>query len=217
MCERTVNHLDGMKECIDENLQNVSDVLERQRHRFLTNATLVWDECRSGAEQMENKQEQLKIVQTKKSDLDLRKLRVDIHEALRSGRLELEREKDNFHVHMETVKARSMLKADQMRYNHQVLQMKRSENVITISERRRRLTKVQAAIATLESKIKQLNYKYLKDSSKLRAQITSMETGNDRWQEIVEKRILASVKTVSCIESIGGRKERKSHNSRSRR
>lgn len=197
MCERTVNHLDGMKECIDENLQNVSDVLDRQRQRFLENANFVWDECHTQAERMVNQQEQLKIVQAKKHDLDLSELRVDLHEALRTNRIELECEKDNFHLHMEKLKARSMLKADQILYNHSVLKLKRSENIYVISERRRQLSKVQSEIATFESKIKQMNYKYLKDSSKLRAQIAFVETGNDRWQEIVEKRVLANVRTVS--------------------
>lgn len=197
MCERTVNHLNSMKECIDENMRNVSEVLDRQRQRFLQNATFVWEECQSRADQITNQQEELKVAQARKFELALHELRTDLDERLRTNRIEMEREKDNFRLHMEKFKARSMLKADQMRYNHHVLEMKRSENVNTISERRRQLTKVQAEIACVEAKIKQLNGTYLKDSARLRKQIDILETGNDRWREVVEKRVLANVKTVS--------------------
>lgn len=197
MCERTVNHLDGMKECIDENMRNVSEVLDRQRQRFLQNATFVWEECQSRADRITNQQEQMKVAEARKAESALDKLRMDLGEKLRANRIEMEREKDNFRLHMEKFKARTMLKADQMRYNHHVLQMKRSENVITISERRRQLTKVQTEIACVEAKLKQLNCTYMKDSERLRKQIAVLETGNDRWQEIVKKRVLANVKTVS--------------------
>lgn len=211
MCERTVNHLNGMKECIDENLRSITNVLDRQRQRFLANATFVWDQCQLRANHMEAKQEQMKSVQANKCVLDLDKLRVDVNETLRAKRIELERDKDNFHVHMEKLKARSMLKADQIRYNRHVLHVTRPENVITIGERRRQLTKVQTDIVALETKIKKMNFKYLKDSSKLRTQIAFLETGNDRWQEIVEKAVAAKVKTVSlhCVKfaSSLGRKE----------
>lgn len=201
MCERAMEHFKSMKECLDENLQYTANVIERQRQRFLDHATREWEESHLRANQMENQQQRMKADEAEKHELDLHKLRVDVKDAIRANRIESEREKDHFHVYMEKLKARSMLKFDQLRYNYRVLEMQRSENVTVISERRRQLTKVQTEIAAIEEEIAQINREYMKDSKRTRAITASLDTANNQWQTTVEQQVLAKVKKVSICGS----------------
>lgn len=153
LIERIDEQIEVMKSTYGEHLELLHESIDGERVTFKQYHSRKWQDLHD--ERVECEQERLQEAQSAQISYDRELLAMQRqHEELnRETRIKLDRDNDLLMCKVQSVKAETVLKTEQLNYNHHVLQKRAEENVTVCNQQKVRLIKLRMAMAALQKEI----------------------------------------------------------------
>lgn len=150
LIERIDEQIDVMKSTYGEHLELLHESIDAERVTFKQYHSRKWQELHD--ERIECEQQRLQDAHCAQQTND-REIQRQHEELNRETRIKLDRDNDLLICKVQSVKAETILKTEQLNYNHHVLQRRAEENVTVCNQQKVRLMKLRECMAALNKEI----------------------------------------------------------------
>lgn len=153
LIERIDEQIEVMKSTYGEHLELLHESIDGERVTFKQYHSRKWQELHG--ERIECEQQRLQDAHCAQQthDQDLMVIQRQHEELNRETRIKLDRDNDLLMCKVQSVKAETILKTEQLNYNHHVLQRRAEENVTVCNQQKVRLMKLRDCVAALHKEI----------------------------------------------------------------
>lgn len=149
LIERIDEQIDVMKHTYDEHLELLHESIDGERITFKRYHSNKWQELHD--ERLECEQQRLQDMRTARHqhDQELMNIQRQHDELNRGTRIKLDADNDLLMCKVQKIKAETILKTEQLNYNHHVLQKRAEENVQVCNQQKCRLIKLRECQSAL--------------------------------------------------------------------
>lgn len=153
LIERIDEQIEVMKSTYGEHLELLHESIDGERVTFKQYHSRKWQELHD--ERFECEQQRLLNAHCAQQtyDRELMAMQRQHEELNRETRIKLDRDNDLLMCKVQSIKAETILKTEQLNYNHHVLQKRAEENVAVCNKQKVRLMKLRMCMAALQKEI----------------------------------------------------------------
>lgn len=153
LIERIDEQIEVMKSTYGEHLELLHESIDGERVTFKQYHSRKWQDLHD--ERIECEQQRLQDASSAQEmyEHELTALQRQHEELNRETRIKLDRDNELLMCKVQSVKAETILKTEQLNYNHHVLQKRAEENVTVCNQQKVRLMKLRMCMATLQKEI----------------------------------------------------------------
>lgn len=149
---RIDEQIEVMKEVYREHLELLHESIDAERVTFKQFHTLRWSETFDECEQVDLQRIKNDRVAQAEYDREEAQLRLQYEELNRDTCIKLDSDNDLLLRKVQKIKAETMLKAEQLDYNHYVLRKRAAENVFIRNRQKHRLSKLKQCLVMIQAK-----------------------------------------------------------------
>ncbi|KAK4874148.1 hypothetical protein RN001_013508 [Aquatica leii] len=191
LTDRIEKQLVLMRRAYTQELEIIEDVLMVERKILIDATDRRWEELHKKRDLEENLNCEKKFQQLEEFEEICTKLRVDHQEKYRDIKIKLGNNIENLQCELQKIKNIALLNNEKLDYNYQVLKKREAENLLIRSQQKRKINKMQDAINSLRTKIR--NYtvqtneqidKLTLEVQKLHASVLDIEAKADSFCKI---------------------------------
>ena len=136
-----------------EELKEIEKSFEKERKGLLEIQKKEWEEGMKDRTDKEHFHLQDREERIEKNEASIQHLRVKNAEEFKHIKIKLETDIQSLQQQIQQMKATFQLNAEKLEYNFQVLKKRDEENVVTMSQQKRRITRLQDTLNTLRAKL----------------------------------------------------------------
>lgn len=153
LIERIDEQIEVMKSTYGEHLELLHESIDGERVTFKQYHSGKWQELHD--ERIECEEQRLQDAHSAQQTYDgaLVALQRQHEELNRETRIKLDRDNDLLMCKVQSMKAETILKTEQLNYNHHVLQKRAEENVTVCNQQKVRLMKLRTCMAALQKEV----------------------------------------------------------------
>lgn len=134
-------------------LKEIEDTFMAERTELLEAARKEWEDAMEHRRQLEIKFLETSLNRADVQDIELEKLRALNAEEYASMKSALEQEIQKLEQQVQQLRATCLLNSEKLEYNHQVLKKRDEENTVTITQQKRKITRLQDQLNQLKGKL----------------------------------------------------------------
>ncbi|XP_026883481.2 dynein regulatory complex protein 1 isoform X2 [Electrophorus electricus] len=152
MIERLQEQIISLKKSYREELDLVESTFDEERRTLLADNRMKWEQQRQRQSDRELELLLQRMQQVEEHELQLQRLRLDNTKECNTIKAKLEMDVQILEQQLQKMKATCQLNQEKLEYNFQVLKKRDEENIITKSQQKRKITRMQDILNNLKTK-----------------------------------------------------------------
>lgn len=176
LIERIDEQIEVMKIAYCAHLELLHESIDGERIAFKQFHSNKWQDLHDDRSVCEQERLNNAKLTTSEYDQEIDKIRLQHEELNRETRIKLEQENDLLQRKLQSVKAETMLKTEQLDYNHYVLHKRAEENVTVRNKQKYRLNKLRTYTATIRRNILQTKQLRIAETEGLTQEVQHLYT-----------------------------------------